>query len=164
MQPACRAADLASKSLLRASQGTSCCRTAAGRCEATARFRDKTNTRRVFCLDEAMRTHDGSEKRGWMTDGVSPSVMKATAAGRVTAHCDASGRPDSSRTSRATRTTRVEGALSGRLPPNRGIHEEAGGGLDPVDKGTVFGITKNGSKHHGTRHRTRALISSSEGE
>lgn len=43
---------------------------------------------------------------------------------------------------------------------SRGIDE----GLDPVDKGTVFGITKNGSKHNGTRHRTRASTSSSEGE
>lgn len=113
-----RRADLARRSLLQGSQGTLCCRAAAGHCEATARFRDKTNTRRVSCLDEAMRTHDGSEKRGWMTDGVSPSVVYATAAGRVTAHCDASGRPDSTRATRATRatrTTRVEGALSGRL-------------------------------------------------
>lgn len=97
------------------------CRTAAGRCEATARFRDKTNTRRVFCLDEAMRTHDGSEKRGWMADGVSPSVVDATAAGRATAHCDASGRPDSTR---ATRATRVEGRLVRAPSPNQGIDEE----------------------------------------
>lgn len=89
--------------------------------------------------------------------GVSPSVANATAAGRVTAHCDTSGRPDSTRT---TRTSRLESSL-GRLvrapPPNRGIDEL---GLDPVDKGTVFGMTTNGSKHHGTRHRTRALVSS----
>lgn len=52
-----------------------------------------------------MTGHKGVD--GWRV-GVSLSVINATAAGRVTAHCDASGRPDSTRT---TRTTRVEGAL-----------------------------------------------------